>query len=374
MMKILLVANTDWYLYRFRLALARALRRLGHQIVLVSPRGKYVNYLEDEQFQHIAWALQRRSLNPAAELISLLAFVFILQRERPQIVHLHTVKPVLYGSLAAGFLGIPYTIRSITGRGYIFLGHDWKAYLVRPFVRQMYTWLLRWPSGRVIFENESDYQFFIAEQMVLPQDAILIPGVGVDTQLYPPFEESTASLPLVVLPARLLWDKGVGTFVEAARLLRQRGVQARFALVGEPDPGNPASVPVHLIRQWVHRGEIEWWGWQSDMPTVFQQAHLVVLPSLAEGIPTALLEAAACQRAIVTTDAPGCRDVVQHQVNGLLVPPGDALALADAIQELLANPELRRKMGRRGRQIVQERFALEHIIEQTISVYQEALN
>lgn len=369
MKKILLIANTDWYLYRFRLSLAQALREAGHEVLLVSPSGPYVPAIEAENFPHVTWQVGRQTLNPFGEAKAIFQLFRIYRHQKPDLVHLHTIKPVLYGSLAAKMANIPFTVRSITGRGYIFLGTDLRARFLRPIVRQFFRFALQGTPGATIFENETDLQYFLSEKLVRFQSAHLIQGVGVDTDHYTTIPETTET-PLVVLASRLLWDKGVDTFVEAASLLRSR-LSARFALVGGPDPGNPASIPVEVLKKWVDDGLVEWWGWQTDMRTVFEKCHLVTLPSLAEGVPTVLLEAAATGRAIVTTDAPGCREVVRHGVNGLLVPPRDPAALADALQTLLENPQLRREMGQRGREIVEREFSSEIVIEKTLKVYGE---
>ena len=367
MKKILLIANTDWYLYRFRLLLAQTLRENGHEVILVSPAGRYVPNIQAEGFKHLCWSVSRQSINPFGEIKSIAKLFNILRQEQPDLVHLHTIKPVIYGSLAARLAKTPFTVRSITGRGYIFLGTDLRARFLRPVIKQIFRFVLQGPHGATIFENETDRQYFITSKMVRPQDTRLIQGVGVDTNFYLPLKEASGP-PMVVLASRLLWDKGIDAFVDAAKILRSK-TSTRFVLVGEPDPGNPASIPQETIQQWVNDGLIEWWGWQSDMRSIFAACHLVALPSLAEGVPTVLLEAAASGRAIVTTDAPGCREVVRHGVNGLLVPLRDPQALADAIQTLLENPQLRQEMGLRGREIVEKEFSSEIVIAQTLGVY-----
>jgi glycosyltransferase involved in cell wall biosynthesis len=199
----------------------------------------------------------------------------------------------------------------------------------------------------------------------------LIQGVGVDPIYFSPLPEP-AGIPVIVLPARLLWDKGVGVLVDAARLLRQKA-NARVALVGEPDAGNPATVSSSTIQGWVQEGIIEWWGWQPDMRNVYTNSHIVTLPSFGEGVPTVLLEAAACARPIVTTNVAGCRDVVEDGVNGLLVPPNDAPALADALGKLIDDPALRSRMGAMGRQRVLEKYTNAIVNTATLEVYRALL-
>lgn len=371
MPKILLISNTDWYLYRFRLSLARFLQDQGNEIVFVSPPGKFTSRIREAGFRWQAWDVGRQTTNPFGELSAIHTLMRTFRHERPAVVHLHTIKPVLYGSLAARFTRVPAVVRSITGRGYIFLGNDLKARWLRPLVKLLYHLVFRDLFSATIFENSTDMQYFIDNNMVSSIRTHIIEGVGVDTDYYQALPESDQK-PVVLLASRMLWDKGVGTFVEAAQILQQENL-ARFVLVGEPDPGNPASIELQMLRRWEQSGIIEWWGFREDMRVVFAESHLVTLPSLGEGIPTVLLEAAACSRAIVATDVPGCRDVVQHGINGLLVPPNNPQALADAIKQLLEDESLRRRMGKKGRQLVLERFSSQNINNQTLAIYKNLL-
>jgi len=200
----------------------------------------------------------------------------------------------------------------------------------------------------------------------------MIRGVGVDTSEFSPCPELSEPI-CVVLAARILWDKGVGEFVEAARQLKQDGVEARFILVGNPDADNPASIPEKTLHAWQKEEVVEWWGHRDDMVAVFHAAHIVCLPSYREGLPKVLLEAAACGRSIVTTDVPGCREVVRDGENGLLVPARNAQALSEALLCLIKNPELRAQMGRRSREIMFKEFSSEKVIAQTLSVYKELI-
>ncbi len=372
MTKILLVANTDWYLFRFRLLLAKHLRSQGMEVAFVSPAGSYSGEIEANGFRWVEWYVGRQTINPFGELKSILSLIRIFQNERPSLVHLHTIKPVLYGSLAARFVKLSAIVRSITGRGYIFLGRDMRAKFLRPLVKGIYRLMLNADSGATIFENQTDRQFFLDESLIRPDRSVVIEGVGVDTDDYPLLSEPEGA-PSVLMAGRLLWDKGVGVFVEAARLLKQK-MDVRCILVGEVDPGNPASIELEVVQNWVNEGVVEWWGWQADMHVAFAAAHIVTLPSLGEGIPTILLEAASCGRPIVATNVPGCRDVVQDGVNGLLVPPNDPERLASAWAQLLLNPSLRSKMSRQARMLAEQRFSSKHIIAQTLNLYLDLLN
>jgi glycosyltransferase involved in cell wall biosynthesis len=242
--------------------------------------------------------------------------------------------------------------------------------LIRPAARWILASLLRTRGSLTIVQNPDDRALLMRSH--LPESRIrLIRGAGVDTAVFAPAPEPAGPV-CVVLAARMLWDKGVGEFVEAARLIRQAGVQARFALVGDPDPDNPASVPEATLRGWHGQDGVEWWGRRDDMPAVFQAAHIACLPSYyREGLPKVLLEAAACGRPLVATDAPGCREIVHNGDNGVLVPLRDAQALAQAIGTLIGDKTLRQAMGKRAREIVLKDFSSEQVVRETLGVYRE---
>jgi glycosyltransferase involved in cell wall biosynthesis len=373
MPKILLVANTDWYLYNFRLSLARFLRAQGFSVTLVSPPGKYVEPLKKEGFHYVNWNIGRQSIAPWSELPALLALAKIYRHEQADLVHHHTIKPVLYGSLAARLAGRCSVVNSITGRGYVFLSKDTRASILKGIARFLYRLALSHPNQATIFENETDRQYFIDQNLIPAQHTFLIAGVGVDTDRFTPAPEPPGT-PVILLSSRMLVDKGVGTLVEAARQLHP-AFRVRVVLVGEPDPGNPSSIPEEQLHAWAAEGLVEWWGWRSDMNAVYQQAHIVTLPTMyGEGVPTVLLEAAACGRPIVTTDMPGCRDIAIDQVNGLLVPPDNPTALASALGKLLADPDLRGRMGAASRRLVQQKFTVQLVNQATLAVYQDLLS
>ncbi len=371
MTKVILISNTDWYLFRFRWSLAQYLREEGVEVAFLSPPGPYASRIQSAGFRWLEWNVSRQGIQPWAEMKSIWKLRQILRREAPDLVHLHTIKPVLYGSLALWSNRRVAIVRSITGRGYVFLGSDMRARLLRWLVRWGYRLLLHSGRGVTVFENQTDQAFFVSEGLVDPANTVIIEGVGVNTEEYLPLAEPEGD-PVVVLAGRLLRDKGVEIFVDAARQLRGK-VRARFVLVGGPDAGNPSSISVEMLNSWVREGVIEWWGWQSDMQEVFARCHIVCLPSFGEGIPTVLLEAASSARPIVATDVPGCRDVVADGVNGFLVPPGDAVALAQALERLIREPHTRQRMGQAGRERVNQRFSAKIVNRATYQVYQQLL-
>lgn len=366
--KLLLAANTTWYIYNYRLSLAQAAREAGYQVVVVSPPDEYSASITQAGFEYVPWRVDRQSLNPLGEWTAYRNLRRILQAQKPDLLHLFTIKPVLYGTQAAKALGLPAVVNSIPGRGYVFLSGEWKARLLRPLARQAYRLALRHPNVGLTFENHYDRDYFLHHRMARPERSWTLPGGGVDIDHFTPLPEP-AGTPVIVLSGRLLWDKGVGTLVEAARRLRQR-VHARVALVGMPDPGNPSSVDEDTLEGWVKEGIIEWWGWCDDMRQAYAESHIVTLPtSYGEGLPRALLEAAACARPIVASDIPACREIVEDGRNGLLVPPDDPIALAEALEKLVCDPALRRAMGAHGRQRVVERFADQLVNQAMLEIY-----
>lgn len=373
MTRLMLSSNTDWYIYNFRLALTEFIREQGWEVVLVSPQGQYAALLQQRGFRWIPWSLGRQSVSPWQETKSLLEILSIYRREKPDLVHHHTIKPVLYGSLAARLAGVPGAVNSITGRGYVFLGEDAKARLLKRLVLQIYRLALNSSRCGVIFENQNDRRYFLAEGLVSPERTWLIEGVGVDPERFSPLPEPSG-VPVVALAARMLWDKGVGVLVEAARILKD-DTQARIALVGEPDPGNPGTVSSQTLEKWHTEGLIEWWRWQPEMPEVYNKSHIVTLPTMyGEGVPTTLLEAAACGRPLVASDIAGCREVVQDGYNGLLVPPNDSQALAQALKRLISDPSLRGRMGAASRQLVMQKFTHAKVNAATLQVYEQMLS
>ncbi len=374
MTKLLISANTEWYLYNFRLSLAQYLRQQDFEVVAVSPPGKYAQALRESGFRWISWDVGRQSVAPWIELSSLIQLIKIYRRERPDLVHHHTIKPVIYGSLAARMANVTGVVNSITGRGYIFLGDEFKARLLKLIVNPLYRLAFNFPGCGVIFENEVDRQYFLDHHFISPGRTWLIEGVGVDPERFKPTPEPEGT-PVVLLAARMLWDKGVGVLVEAARILRQEGSVARIVLVGEPDPGNPATVETETLEQWHREGVIEWWGWKPDMPSVYQQSHIVTLPTMyGEGVPTTLLEAAASGRPLVATDIPGCRQIVIEGQNGYLVPANNPKWLADALRQLIGDRELRGRMGKASRQLVLRKFTHDQVNTATLTVYRSILD
>ncbi|MGH8627419.1 MAG: glycosyltransferase family 4 protein, partial [Gammaproteobacteria bacterium] len=316
-LRLLLFANTEWYLFNFRLALARAARAQGAEVVMVSPPGPYGEKLRGEGFRWVSVPMARRSLNPIREVFLLWALWRLYRRERPDIAHHFTIKCVVYGALAAKGVGTRGIVNAVAGMGYVFSSDDLLARALRPLVRLLLWFAMGGRKSRLIVQNPDDRRTVVNAGLMDASHVRLIAGSGVDTQRYHPRSDAPCAsgrTPSVVFAARLLWAKGVAEFVRAAQVLRAEGLDIQFLVAGEPDAGNPASVPEEQLTAWREEGSVSLLGHVQDMPALMATADVVVLPSYREGVPRSLIEAAAAGLPIVATDVPGCREVVEDGV------------------------------------------------------------
>ena len=371
-MKALLFANTDWYLYNFRLPLAKALRSAGYDVVLLSPPGDYAKRLTQEGFRWIGFPFSR-GVNPLTELATLWRPVGLYRRERPDLVHHFTIKCVLYGGIAARCSRAKAIVSSVTGLGHVFITDSWGNRVLRPVVSLVYRYVFG--RSQIIFQNPDDRNDFFRLALADERRSHLIRGSGVDTEYFRPSTDARRERPLTVLMVgRLLREKGVREFVEAAAIVRKQLPGVQFLLAGDSDPGNPSSIDPNVVAEWQERGDVRFLGHRPDIRDLIQAADLAVLPSYREGMPRSLLEAAACGVPLVATDVPGCREIVSNGVNGLLVPPFDSRLLAEAVIELLGDRERREAMGKRSRAMACELFSEDRVVRETMAVYTGAFN
>ncbi|HEX6087805.1 MAG TPA: glycosyltransferase family 4 protein [Thermoanaerobaculia bacterium] len=367
--RILFVAAEAAFFVTHRLPLALAARERGYDVHVATPDGR----LREVIAQHdLPWhrIVVKRKTHLLREAWAVPDLVALYRRLRPALVHHIALKPVLYGTIAARLARVPAVVNAVAGLGYAFDERRART-PIGLAVTFAFGRMLRHPRMRFIFQNSEDREVFVGRGWIAPEAAVMIRGSGVDPSQFAPPAHAPEGAPLVVLASRLLASKGVGEFVEAARRLRG---EARFAIVGEPDPDNPDTITAAQLEQWRGEGAVETWGRRADMPAVLREASLFVLPTYyREGVPKALIEAAAAGLPTVTTDTPGCRDIVVHDQTGLLVPPRDVDALTHAIGALLSDSPRRQAMGRAARERVLAHFTVEQVIEATLQTYGELL-
>ncbi len=375
---LLFVVNEAYFFVSHRLPIARAARDAGFEVHLATPTDNVwapADYdprsLAAEGISFHPIPLERRGRNPWADLRTFIVIWRLFRRLRPDIVHLVTIKPVLYGGIAARLAGIRGVVSAVSGLGEIFTARGVRATCLRWLICRLYAVATAHRNGRVIAQNADDAERLTRSGAVAPRRLALIRGSGADLEAFTPCPE-TDGPPIVLFASRLLWEKGVGAFAEAARRIKERGNSARFVIVGNTTTA--IGVPESQLRAWVEEGLVEWWGRRTDMPAVLAGAHIVCLPSrYGEGVPKILIEAAAAGRPIVATDIAGCREIVRDGENGILVPCDDDAALSAALARLLADPALRQRMGRCGRQIARDGFGVDAVVERTLSLYDELL-
>jgi glycosyltransferase involved in cell wall biosynthesis len=365
---LLFVVTEDWYFVSHRLVLARAAVRAGYRVVVATRVKAHGDVIAEAGCELWPLPWRRRGDGVLGHVSALRGLVGLYRHLRPDVVHHVALKPVVFGGIAARLSGTVGTVNAIAGLG----GAMTQAGRLGQLKRRALRLVLRFVVGTgsaVIVQNPDDGETLVRWGIASRDQVALIRGAGVEPDEFPVAPE-TPGMVTVALAARMLWNKGVAEFVDAARDLRRRGVVARFVLVGEPDRDNTAAVPEGVIRRWAEEGVVEWLGRRDDMPTVLAGCHIICLPSFyGEGIPKVLIEAAAAGRPIVTTDTPGCREIVRHGENGLLVEPRNASALAAALAALIGDPSARRRMGQRGREIVEEEFGVARVVDETLSVY-----
>jgi glycosyltransferase involved in cell wall biosynthesis len=369
---IIYFVSEDWYFCSHRLPIARKALAEGFKVVVVTRVDKHRDVIESEGFELASIEIKRGGINLFSEFKTISTLYSYYKKYNPDIVHHVAIKPVIYGTLVARLVGSIKIVNAMAGLGFVFISNKKKVRLLRFFIHKLFRFLFRNKGSRLILQNQDDLEYFLINKLVSRGRVTIIRGSGVNLKKFLPVEE-TSGVPIVMLASRMLWDKGVGEFINAAKIFKQEGIEVRFVLVGDSDDENPASIPRGQLDRWHENGIVEWWGGQTKMHNILTQAHIVCLPSYREGLPKVLLEAASCAKPIIATDVPGCREIVRDGENGLLVPLKDSIAIANAIKELIDNPEKRKSMGMNGRRLVESEFSEEIVVSQTLKVYQELL-
>jgi glycosyltransferase involved in cell wall biosynthesis len=359
--KILFVVTEDWAFSSHRIPTANAARDAGFDVVVSAREGSHRHAIEEMGFRFIPWRVKRKSLNPFYELRAIFNLIKIFYTERPTVAYNVTLKPIIYGSIAARFAGTPHTINLFAGLGAWFILKRLSLRLIRAAVMPLLKYIHAEPGTWLMVQNSDDKNDLAKLGIGNPERTVLVPGSGIDANSFTLMPEPDGPLTAVFL-SRMLWDKGVGETVEAARLLKAKGRNIRIVLVGDPDTENPGHVPDQMLKTWDDEGVIEWWGRKKNVQAVWAKAHVALLPSYyREGIPRSLLEGAACSRPMIGADAPGCRDLVRDGKNGILVPPRDAKAIAEALIRLDEDFELRQRLGKEARKDVEENYSTDAV-------------
>lgn len=373
--KVLFLVPDDVTFLIQRLVMAKGAQNAGYDVHVASEDTGVSDKITKLGFTFHQLDLNRGGLNPIADFSAFIRLTFLLARLRPDILQTVSIKPVIYGATAGTIVGLNRIVCLVNGLGYAFQAKGLKGKFFIRVAKALYRNALALPGVRVIFQNPDDRDYFVSSHLVDAQKTILIRGSGVNTRKFRPTAQPHNQKPVVLFVGRLLKSKGVDDLINATKILKEEKVSFILRIVGEPDERNPEALPVGYIEELHKQGVIEWMGRQSDMPKFYREADIIVLPQQnREGLPLTLLEASSSARTIVATDVPGCREAVRHNVNGLMIPPKNAVELAKALKILLLDPELRKKFGEAGAKIVEKEFSAEIVQKQLSAVYESLLN
>jgi glycosyltransferase involved in cell wall biosynthesis len=371
--KILYLVSEDQSFCTHRLDLAKAAKKSGYEVVVVTKVTQYEDEIISNGFKLINLNLSRSASRPLRDFFTLLKLIQIYKKEKPDIVHHVTLKVVLLGTIATLFSGKIVSINAFTGLGFVFSSGQIKAKIIRLLIRPVLKVLLRRKNAWMIFQNPDDLELFNNLGLIEPDRSVIIRGSGVDIN---EFEQTpdVNNIPVIMLASRMLWDKGVGEFVDAAKRAHEENLKAKFIIVGDIDKDNPMSISVSTLKKWTDEGYITWDGHSNNMSEKLSSASVVCLPSYREGLPKVLLEGAAIGRPLIATDVPGCREIIINNVNGILVKLKDVDSLYNAIKVLVLNSEMRFRMGQESRVLIETKLSANIINTQTLDLYKTAIN
>ena len=371
--RLLFMFTEDWAFASLFLDRAIAAKNAGYEVAVHVRCSEHRTVIEQAGLKVIPHNISRSGLNPFRELLSVLQLIKVFRSFRPEVIHLIALKPIVLGSLASVFYPKAKVVNAPVGMGYLFASNDVRARLARPIVKLVLKSTLGRKRSMTIIENSDDNRSLIEGGFLQSNQIVLIRGTGVNLEVFRPTAEPDGPK-IVVLIARMLRDKGVFEFVESARIIKRTNPTTIFWLIGDADLGNPASLTTQQLQEWNDEGIVKWLGYRTDVADLLTQVHIVCLPSYREGFGKVFVEAGAALRAVVATDVPGCREAVEHQVNGLLVEPKNSEALAAALIEVLDNDQLRLRLAKEGRRRAEFEFSSETVNAQTLAVYQQVLN
>lgn len=368
MPKLLFVVNNPEFFVSHRLEIAREAVRKGYLVSLACPDGKDIDQIESLGIDVHLIPVDRTNHGWFGQFVFMKTVLKICRQIKPDLCHLITLKTFLVAGFAAKLARVPCRVGSISGLGFLFISESFNTRVLRMVLRPLFSWVIADDNTRVIFQNDTDKELMIDYVGLKEQNSVMVRGSGVDLEAFPYLPEPEGR-PQVVMASRLLKDKGVMEYLDAARLLKKKSVDANFILAGEPDPVNPATVLTDALQPYIDDGSIDWIGHCEDIADLFAQSHIVVLPSYREGFPKVLIEAAACGRAVVTTNVPGCRDAIVDGKTGLLTAVRDSAGLASAMELLILDPDKRKKMGQLSRIHADNHFAISSVVEHHLDLY-----
>ncbi|PUA08620.1 glycosyltransferase family 4 protein [Pseudomonas aeruginosa] len=369
--RLLYLVTEDWFFCSHFISRAKAAKEAGYDIFVAAREGRHGDEIKRAGFEFLPVNFQRSEVNPIAIFKEVLAVINIYRKVRPDLVHHVALRPIIVGGVSAKICRLKGVVNAPVGMGYVFTSMSPKAKLLKPVVTSLLRLLLK---GRdCILENNDDLSELIKRGLLHPHNAILIEGAGVSLSEYG-FHLRENMRPKVMLAARMLKEKGIQEFIEAAEIINRKGRGCDFLLVGGCDAGNPGSIPQETIKEWCKKSGVKWVGHSEEMQKTILEADIFCLPSYREGLPKSLLEAGASGCSIITTDVPGCRQIIKNMRTGLVVPPRDSLALANAIETLLETPALRASLAAAMRIEIEEKYSEEIINRSTLVVYERLLS
>ena len=371
--RLLFLVNSSSYFLSHRLGIAIEAKKQGYEVHIASPEDGCEDTFKIKGLMHHKLPISRTSINIFSEIKAFLNIYFLIKKINPDLLHLITIKPVIYGGIISRLIQIKGVVSAVPGLGYVYISKGIRAAILRFFINYFYKVSFSKKSLKIIFQNKDDMNKLRLAVGFDPIKSVIIKGSGVDLDEFKstPLPEGR---PVISMISRLQEDKGVKEFARAAQMIKERKIEADFWLIGDTDSSYPSPILIEDLQEWENKGFLSVLGYRKDINILIGNSNIIVLPSYREGLPKVLLEAAACGRPVITTDVPGCRAAIEDGKTGLLVPPRDSSSLADKIEYLLGNKELLKKMGNAGRKLAEENFSLDKVVSAHLKIYSSFLD
>ena len=361
-MRVAIVLNTSWNIYNFRLNLIKRFLQKGYEVVAIAPRDRFSEKLEELGCTYVPLAMDSRGINPVKDMALTAELISVYRKVKPDVVLHYTIKPNIYGTFAASLLGIP-VVNNVCGLGTVFMKKNLLSFVARMMYKSTF-----WYPKKIFFQNDKDLELFLDYKIISKNSTDILPGSGIDLKRFFPSKGVPQDKTTFLLISRLIFDKGVSEYVEAAKKLKDEGLNVSFQILGSKDPDHIRGIPLETVDSWISDGIVEYLGTTDDVRPYIANADCVVLPSYREGTPRTLLEAASLAKPIVATDVPGCNNVVINGYNGLLCNVRDSADLSKKMKEFIdLSSEERSVMGHNGRKLVEDRFDENIVIDKYLS-------